>query len=104
MQSRSPRLPGRLAAPVIALALVLSPAAVLAQSPAASPATPMGPVTVTDADGDPIEIADSSRVVTLGGVITETAYALGAGDQVVGVDASSTYPQDVLAVGALIPY
>ncbi len=104
MQSRSPRLPGRLAAPVIALALVLSPAAVLAQSPAASPATPMGPVTVTDADGDPIEIADSSRVVTLGGVITETAYALGAGDQVVGVDASSTYPQDVFALGAPLPY
>jgi len=104
LQSPSPRLSGRLAAPVIALALALSPAAVLAQSPAVSPAAPTGPVTITDADGTPVEITDGSRVVTLGGVITETAYALGAGDQVVGVDASSYYPQDVRALGAPLPY
>ena len=36
--------------------------------------------------------ADTSRIVTLGGSITETVYALGAGRQVVGVDASSVYP------------
>ena len=36
--------------------------------------------------------ADTSRIVTLGGSVTEIVYALGAGDQVVGVDASSVYP------------
>jgi iron complex transport system substrate-binding protein len=36
--------------------------------------------------------ADPSRIVTLGGSVTEIVYALGAGDQVVGVDASSVYP------------
>ncbi|NBC18771.1 MAG: ABC transporter substrate-binding protein [Bacteroidetes bacterium] len=38
--------------------------------------------------------ADASRIVTLGGSVTETVYALGAGDQVVGVDDSSVYPAD----------
>ena len=98
MKSRSPRLVAGLA---VALALTLSPATMLAQSPGASPAAP---VTITDADGNPVVITDSSRVVTLGGVITETAYALGAGGQVVGVDASSYYPQDVFALGAPLPY
>ena len=36
--------------------------------------------------------ADTSRIVTLGGSVTEIVYALGAGDRVVGVDASSVYP------------
>lgn len=35
------------------------------------------------------------RIVTLGGAITETVFALGAGAQVVGVDKSSTYPASV---------
>jgi iron complex transport system substrate-binding protein len=39
--------------------------------------------------------ADARRIVTLGGSVTEIVYALGAGDQVVGVDASSVYPADV---------
>ena len=41
------------------------------------------------------KIDDTSRIVTLGGTITEIVYALGAGDQVVGVDASSSYPPEV---------
>ena len=32
------------------------------------------------------------RVVTLGSAVTETAWALGLGDAVVGVDQSSQYP------------
>lgn len=35
---------------------------------------------------------DTSRIVTLGGSVTEIVYALGAGEQVVGTDQSSTYP------------
>ena len=51
---------------------------------------------VTDAAGDAIAITDASRVATLGGVFTETAYALGAQDQVAAVDASSFYPPEAL--------
>jgi iron complex transport system substrate-binding protein len=55
------------------------------------------PVVVDDADGQPVTIEDASRVATLGGVFTETAYALGAQDQVVAVDDSSYYPPEALA-------
>ena len=45
---------------------------------------------------------DTMRIVSLGGSITETVYAIGAGPSVVGVDASSLYPakaQDLPSVG-----
>ena len=54
------------------------------------------PLTVTDVNGDEVVIEDTSRVATLGGVFTETAYALGAQDQLVAVDASSFYPPEAL--------
>jgi len=106
LQSPSARLlAGRFLAPLVILSVALMPAAALAQSPAASPApSAAGPVSVVDADGTSVDITDSSKVVTLGGVITETAFALGAGGQVVGVDASSYYPPDAMALGAPLPY
>jgi iron complex transport system substrate-binding protein len=54
------------------------------------------PLTVTDVDGEAVAIEDTARVATLGGVFTETAYALGAQDQLVAVDASSFYPPEAL--------
>lgn len=84
----STRLTRTLVSFLAALALGLVPVAVLAQD--AAPA----PVVVQDAEGNDVLIADASRVVTLGGVITETAYALGAADQVLAVDASSFYPPE----------
>lgn len=38
-------------------------------------------------------IAAPERIITLGAAVTETVFALGAGDQVVGRDTSSTYPE-----------
>jgi iron complex transport system substrate-binding protein len=54
------------------------------------------PLTVTDVNGDEIAIEDISNVATLGGVFTETAYALGAQDHIGAVDASSFYPPEAL--------
>lgn len=59
--------------------------------------TAQEPLVVADADGNLVTIEDASRVATLGGVFTETAYALGAQDQVTAVDASSFYPPEALA-------
>ncbi|HKZ92270.1 MAG TPA: ABC transporter substrate-binding protein [Candidatus Limnocylindrales bacterium] len=59
-------------------------------------ATAQQAATVTDVDGRAISIEDASRVATLGGVFTETAYALGAQEQVAAVDASSFYPPEAL--------
>jgi iron complex transport system substrate-binding protein len=55
------------------------------------------PPTITDLDGEEVVIEDISRVATLGGVFTETAYALGAEDHIAAVDASSFYPPEALA-------
>lgn len=41
---------------------------------------------------------EGRRIISVGGAITETVFALGAGDEVVAVDTSSIYPA---AVGAL---
>ncbi|BCX04764.1 MAG: hypothetical protein KatS3mg053_2702 [Candidatus Roseilinea sp.] len=67
--------------------VILPPAA--AVQPAATT-----PILVKDAQGNDVEIKDASRIVSLGGPVTEIVFALGAGDQVVGVDTSSTYPQE----------
>ncbi|MCE2449668.1 MAG: hemin ABC transporter substrate-binding protein [Candidatus Latescibacteria bacterium] len=48
--------------------------------------------TTCDAEEMP---SDSSRIVSLGGTITEIVFALGAGERVVGVDASSSFPETV---------
>ncbi len=54
------------------------------------------PLTVTDVDGVEVVIEDIGNVATLGGVFTETAYALGAQDHVGAIDASSFYPPEAL--------
>jgi len=58
--------------------------------------TAQDPITITDIDGNVVAITDTSRVATLGGVFTETAYALDAQEQVAAVDASSFYPPEAL--------
>ena len=74
--------------PVLLTALVLVlPGAAAAQVP----------LSIADVDGNEVVIEDSTRVATLGGVFTETAYALGAQEQVVAVDASSFHPPEALA-------
>ena len=59
----------------------------------------------TDADAPVREEAyDTSRIVTLGGPLTEITYALGMGESVVGTDRSSLYPEDVNALPRLDVY
>ena len=50
-------------------------------------------VPAAHASVEPPAPADSLRIVSLGGSVTEIVFALGAGDAVVGVDASSLYPE-----------
>lgn len=51
------------------------------------------PAEVTQADGRTIRVDDVSRIVSLWGNITETVYALGLGDNVVGRDVASTFTE-----------
>jgi len=52
-------------------------------------------IEVTDADDKTVVITSSERIVSLNGSTTEILFALGVGENVVGCDASSTYPKDV---------
>lgn len=46
-------------------------------------------VQVTNAQGQTVLVRDSSRIVSIGGALTEIIYALGAEDRLVGVDTTS---------------
>lgn len=57
--------------------------------PAANNNATNSSIGVTDADGKTVTISDNSRIVAVGTAITETIYALGAGEKLIGVDNSS---------------
>jgi len=90
--------------PRLAPRAVAIPLAMLFAASASGAALAHDEVTVTDAGGNDVVIADASRVATLGGVVTEIAYALGAQDQIVAVDESSYYPAEALADKPTIGY
>ena len=52
-------------------------------------------IEVTDADDKTVVITSSERIVSLNGSTTEILFALGVGDNVVGCDASSSYPKGI---------
>jgi iron complex transport system substrate-binding protein len=49
-------------------------------------------VSVVDHAGRQVGMRDSSRIVAIGGSITEIVFALGAGERLVGVDSTSQFP------------
>lgn len=52
---------------------------------------------LVDVDGKPVTAAkDTSRIVSVGGALTEIVYALGARKTLVAVDTTSRYPASVL--------
>lgn len=63
----------------------------------AAPAAWADGIVVRDARGQDIAVGKTERVVSVGGAITEILYALGLEGRVVGVDATSIYPERALA-------
>lgn len=53
-------------------------------------------VTITDAAGRRVEVADARRIISIGGAITEILYALGLEAQVAAVDSTSLHPPRAL--------
>jgi iron complex transport system substrate-binding protein len=53
-------------------------------------------VTVQDANRREVRITDSSRIISIGGSVTEILYALGLEDRIIAVDTSSVYPPQAL--------
>lgn len=53
-------------------------------------------IVVQDASGQDIAIDSSSRVVSVGGAVTEILYALGLSNKIVGIDSTSLFPASAL--------
>jgi iron complex transport system substrate-binding protein len=53
-------------------------------------------LTVRDATGRYVTVNDASRIVSVGGAVTEILYALGLSDRVVAIDTTSLYPAQAL--------
>jgi iron complex transport system substrate-binding protein len=54
------------------------------------------PVQVRDASGRAVSINDASRIVSIGGAVTEILYALGLESRIVAVDSTSVFPMEAL--------
>lgn len=52
--------------------------------------------TVHDARGRAVDVKDTSRIVSIGGAVTEILYALGLDKQIVGVDTTSIFPASAM--------
>jgi len=53
-------------------------------------------VTVRDAAGREVAVTDASRIVAIGGAVTEILYALGLSDRIVAIDTTSLFPTSAL--------
>ena len=53
-------------------------------------------VTVVDGGGRSVAVDDATRILSIGGDVTEILYALGAGHRIVGVDTTSQFPPEAL--------
>ena len=61
-------------------------------------------ITVKDATGRSIAITDPSRIVSVGGAVTEILYALGLESRIIAVDSTSLYPPRALAEKPSVGY
>ena len=71
-----------------------APTATPAPTPSPTPA-PAFPATLTDDEGTAVTLAaEPTKIVSLTPAVTETLFAVGAGDRVVATDDSSDYPAE----------
>jgi len=61
-----------------------------------APAGARAEVAIKDASGREVKIADTSRIVAIGGDVTEILYALKADAKIAAVDSTSQFPVQAL--------
>jgi len=88
------------ASPSVASATAAPPASPTIGPSSSPPPVAAGPVTLTDDEGTVVSIpAEPEQIVTLTNAATETMFALGLGDRVVGkVEDFTVYPPEAAAV------
>jgi heme transport system substrate-binding protein len=67
-------------------------------------AAPAHAVTVTDGSGRKVDVADTSRIVSIGGDVTEILYALKADAKIVAVDSTGQFPADARKTKKVVGY
>ncbi len=80
---------------MLAVLVVVSACSAVTQQPTSTATSSSGQAaagTFVSADGVPTDVSDASRLVILNGDLTEIVFALGAGESVVGIDLTTTYP------------
>ncbi len=60
--------------------------------------------TIVDGGGRTVRIVDTSRILSIGGDVTEILYALGAADKIIAVDSTSQHPAEALSKKANVGY
>jgi iron complex transport system substrate-binding protein len=86
------------------LALTLALSGCNDSSREVGPSGPQAPAQNPTEPAPPDPAPDSTRLVTVGGTITEIVFALGANDRLVGVDTSSIYPVEATEPLAKVGY
>jgi iron complex transport system substrate-binding protein len=71
---------------------------------AGGPVAAIAEVAIVDASGRKVLIKDASRILCIGGDVTEITYALGAGARITAVDTTSQYPPQALKEKASVGY
>jgi iron complex transport system substrate-binding protein len=70
----------------------------------AAAASAVTAATVKDATGRDISVSDFSRIVSVGGAVTEILYGLGLDKNIVGIDTTSLYPPRAAAEKPSVGY
>lgn len=93
------------AVPTASAALATATAAPTATTePTATPA-PTFPMVLTDDEGGTVTLAaQPTKIVSLTPAVTETLFAVGAGDRVVATDDSSDYPAEAKALPDVVTF
>ena len=93
------------AAPTASTALATaSPVPTATPEPTATPA-PTFPMSLTDDEGGTVALAaEPQKIVSLTPAVTETLFAVGAGDRVVATDDSSDYPAEAKALPHVVTF
>lgn len=59
---------------------------------------------IVDGSGRAVTVGDTSRILSVGGDVTEILYALKAGDKIIAVDSTSQFPAEALGTKQNVGY
>lgn len=90
---------------IIPLVKRLRPAGIMAAIAVCAMTLPLhAEQTIVDGSGQQVKITDTSRILSIGGDITEILYALKAEGKIIAVDSTSQFPAEALATKANVGY